>query len=89
MDEPHFEVLPAGEMRRRYGLTAENRPTIRLDPVAVPPALRRLVPLAEQFGVGDDLIRADIVAKTPAVELAACGCSGRRASFRRWRQGNI
>ncbi len=66
-----FEVLPAGEMRRRYGLTAENRPTITLDPAAVPSALRHLIPLAERFGVEDDLIRADIVAKTPAAECAA------------------
>jgi hypothetical protein len=30
--QPQFEVLPAGEMRAKYGLTAENRPTIWLDP---------------------------------------------------------
>jgi hypothetical protein len=66
-----FVVLPAGEMRRRYGLTAENRPTITLEPAAVPPALRHLIPLAEHFGVCDDLIRADIVTKTPAAEYAA------------------
>jgi hypothetical protein len=58
-------------MRAKYGLTAENRPTITLDPSAVPPALRPLIPLAERFGVGDDLIRADIVAKTPDGKLAA------------------
>jgi hypothetical protein len=52
-------------------VTAENRPTIVLDPSAVPPPLRHLIPLAEQFGVGDDLIRADIVAQTPAAALAA------------------
>jgi len=69
--KPHFEGLPAGEMRAKYGLSAENRPIIRLDPSAVPPALRKLLPLAEQFGVGDDLIRADIVAKTPSAELSA------------------
>lgn len=69
--QSEFEVMPAGEMRRRYGLTAENRPVIRLDPTAVPPALRPIIPLAERFGVSDDLIRADIVAKTPATELAA------------------
>ena len=69
--ESRFEVLPAGEMRTKYGLTAENRPTIRLNPTAVPAALQSLIPLAEQFGVGDDLIREDIVAKTSAAELAA------------------
>jgi hypothetical protein len=66
-----FEVLPAGEMRRRYGLVAENRRTPTLDPNAVPQALRHLVALAERFGESDDLIRADIVAKAPREELAA------------------
>jgi hypothetical protein len=66
-----FEVLPAGAMRAEYGLTAENRPTIRLDPARVPEPLRHLIPLAERFGISDDLIRADVVAKTPAAELDA------------------
>jgi hypothetical protein len=69
MREGEFEVLPAGEMRAKYGLTAENRPIIKLDPAKVPVALRHLIPLAEQFGIGDDLIRADVVAKTPAAEV--------------------
>ncbi len=68
---PRFEVLPAGEMRAKYGLTAENRPTIRLNPANVPEELRPLIPLAERFGVSDDLIRTDIVAKSSPVELAA------------------
>ena len=66
-----FEVLPAGEMRGKYGLTAENRPTIRLDPAKVPAKFRHLIPLAEQFGISDDLIREDVLAKTPAAEQAA------------------
>jgi hypothetical protein len=72
MDSPRFfEVLPAGEMRRKYGLFAENRPTITLNPAAVPPVLQHLIPLAEQFGVGDDLIRTDIIKKTPAADIVA------------------
>ncbi len=67
--EPRFEVLPAGEMRRKYGLYAENRPTIKLDPTNVPEPLRILIPLAEKFGVSDDLIRDDLFAKTPKEEL--------------------
>jgi hypothetical protein len=61
-----FEILPAGEMRKKYGLTAENRPVIKLDAAKVPSELRHLIPLAEQFGVSDDLIRADVLRKTPA-----------------------
>ena len=69
MHEKGFKVLPAGEMRARYGLTAENRPTIHLDAANVPPLLRPLIPLAERFGIADDLIREDVVAKTPDAEL--------------------
>src|SRR5262249_4499767 len=64
-----FEVLPAGVMREKYGLTAENRPTITLNPANVPENLRHLIPLAEQFRVSDDLIRADVVQKTPPEEV--------------------
>ena len=64
------EVLPAGEMRRKYGLYAENRPVITLDPKRVPEPLRALIPLAEKFGISDDLIRDDFFAKTPKPELA-------------------
>ncbi len=71
MREDDFEILPAGEMRDKYGLYAENRPTIRLDPLKVPERLRQLIPLAEQFGISDDLIREDVVAKTPPAEVAA------------------
>ena len=65
-----WEVLPVGEMRRKYGLYAENRPVIQLDPKRVPEQLRELIPLAEKFGISDDLIREDFFAKTPKSELA-------------------
>ena len=67
--KPRFEVLPAGEMRRKYGLYAENRPLIKLDPRRVPEPLQKLIPLAEKFGISDDLIREDFFAKTPKREL--------------------
>ena len=69
--DEHWEVLPAGEMRAKYGLTAENRPAIRLDSTKVPVALRFLIPLAERFGIGDDLIRADVVTKALPSEIEA------------------
>jgi hypothetical protein len=70
MKKDDFELLSVGEMRRKYGLTADNRPTIRLDPQRVPEPLRRLIPLAELWGVGDDLIRDDMVKKAPAAAIA-------------------
>ena len=66
-----YELLSAGEMRRKYGLVAENAPTIRLDSEIVPPSLRHLIPLAEKFGIADDLMRADLLAKTDENELKA------------------
>jgi hypothetical protein len=68
--EDRWEVLPAGEMRRKYGLYAENRPAIKLDPNRVPEPLRALIPLAERFGISDDLLREDFFAKTPKRELS-------------------
>jgi len=65
----HFEVLPAGEMRKKHALYAENRPIIKLNPRRVPEPLRKLIPLAEKFGISDDLIRDDFFAKTPKREL--------------------
>jgi hypothetical protein len=56
-------------MRAKYGLMAENRPTIKLDPERVPVALRPLIPLAETFGISDDLIREDFLRKAPAEEV--------------------
>src|SRR5438046_493049 len=67
-NEP-WEVLPSAEMRKKYGLYAENRPTIKLQPKNVPAKLRVLIPLAEQFGVSDDLIREDILSKTSKNDL--------------------
>ena len=52
-------ILPARELQRQYGLYAENRPTIRLDPQKVPAQLHDLIPLAETWGIGDDIIRFD------------------------------
>jgi len=57
-------------MRRVYGLYAENRDPLHLDPERIPGALRHLLALAEQFGESDDLIREDIIAKTSPAKLA-------------------
>lgn len=70
MDKTDFKVLPAGEMRKQYGLIAENRQSLALDCSNVPAPLRGLIPLAEEFGIGDDLIRHDLVAKCDPSILA-------------------
>jgi hypothetical protein len=57
------EILPSVVMKEKYGLYAENRPTIRLDSSKVPEPLRDLIPMAEKWGIGDDIIRADFEEK--------------------------
>ncbi len=64
-----FELLSVEEMRRKYGLVSEHRPTIRLDAEKVPAPLRHLIPLAELWGVPDDLIRDDMVRKAPRAAI--------------------
>ena len=58
---PRRPIRPASELQRAYQLYAENRPVIRLDASRVPPNLRHLVPLAEKWGIGDDIIRRDYI----------------------------
>lgn len=65
-----YEILPAGEMRLKYGLVADKRSVIKLDPKRVPKELHPLIPLAEKFGEPDDLIREDLFSKAPKHELA-------------------
>lgn len=57
------EILPATVMKQKYGLVAENRPRIEIDPSRVPAHLQDLIPMAEEWGVGDDIIRGDIEQK--------------------------
>jgi hypothetical protein len=42
------EILPSKKMQEKYGLYAENRPEITIDPDEVPASLRDLIPMAEK-----------------------------------------
>jgi hypothetical protein len=66
-----YEILPAGEMQKKYDLYAENREIIKLDPNKVPEAFRHLIPFAERWGEGDDIIRDDMIKKASAEERFA------------------
>jgi hypothetical protein len=50
------------EVRRRLGLTDKTAQEVDFDAKEVPEKLRDLVPLARVLGVGDDIIRDEIVA---------------------------
>lgn len=68
-DEPDFEVASVKELRAKHGLAAENRPPIHLDRSRAPAQFRQWIPLAERWGIGDDLIRDDSVHKATPAEL--------------------
>lgn len=57
------KILSAKKMQKKYGLFAENKPKIKLDKQKVPKELQKLIPYAEKWGIGDDIIRADFEEK--------------------------
>ena len=61
-------IASASAIQKQFGLYAENRPILHLDPVHVPTDLRHLVPLAEKWGIGDDIIRNDLIDKSSSAE---------------------
>jgi hypothetical protein len=61
-------ITSSSAIQKHFGLYAENRPILHLDPVHVPAELRHLVPLAEKWGIGDDIIRNDVINKSGAAE---------------------
>ncbi len=62
------EILPAAEMQEKHGLYAENRDQIDVNPERVPAHLRDLIPMAEKWGIGDDIIRDDFEKKATQAE---------------------
>ncbi|MFH0938642.1 MAG: hypothetical protein V1899_05105 [Planctomycetota bacterium] len=55
-------------MKIKYNLTAENLPIIKINPENVPPNLRDLIPMAEKWGIGDDIIRDDFEQKAAVAD---------------------
>ena len=64
-----FEVGSVGDLRRKYYKPGEAAPVIRLDSRQVPEALRSLIPLAEKWGISDDILRGDFIAAATAAEM--------------------
>ena len=62
------DIASASDIQKHFGLYVENRPILRLDPVQVPTDLRHLVPLAEKWGIGDDIIRNDLINRSSSAE---------------------
>ena len=62
------DIASASDIQKHFGLYAEHRPILHLDPMRVPTHLRHLVPLAEKWGIGDDIIRNDLIDKSSSAE---------------------
>lgn len=58
------DIAPGSDLQKRFGLYAERRPILKLDPANVPTHLRHIIPLAEKWGIGDDIIRNDLIDKS-------------------------
>jgi hypothetical protein len=63
-----YRLTTAGDLQRA-GYTSANRPTITWDRSRVPDALHPLIPLAEKWGIADDVIREDVLRQASASEL--------------------
>ena len=84
------EILPAGEMKRKYHLTAERYKPPHLDPEKVPENLRELLPLAAKWGIGDDIIRDDFEQKASEDERQELknALTGKTAEITQWLDSN-
>jgi len=58
------EIAPADELKEKLNLTTENQEEINIVSENVPKHLRDLIPMAEKWGIGDDIIRDDFETKT-------------------------
>jgi hypothetical protein len=57
----NFEVLSVGELRKRYREQGVRAEPVEFDETEVPDSLKHLIPLARIYGIGEDLLREDLV----------------------------
>lgn len=64
-----FIVLSVEEMRRRFYLVDERPPEISISSRNVPEVLHGLIPLAQRWGISDDMLRLDALRKASTEEI--------------------
>jgi hypothetical protein len=69
-EQRRFEVSTVGELRKSYYRQGELAPQNHLDPNCVPESLRSLIPLAEEWGISDDILRVDAVRRATPESIA-------------------
>lgn len=82
----HGEIASARELRQRLGLDCNARPAVRLSPARVPPELVSLIPLAQSWGISDDVIRdaCQQLATAAQKRTMARALRGKTAAISRW-----
>ncbi|MFN9373327.1 MAG: hypothetical protein ACK6D3_15705 [Planctomycetaceae bacterium] len=69
MDDDSFLVLSLDEMRKRFYPRHETAPILSLRADKVPEGLRKLIPLAERWGISDDILREEARRQASSAEL--------------------
>ncbi len=85
-DQPNFEVLTVEEVRRRYRLHGVKAEPVDFDEGDVPDSLRHLIPLARIWGIGDDVLREDMVeaADSSALNELKSAVTASKQDLRNW-----
>jgi hypothetical protein len=85
----HGDIAPADAFRAAYAPDAIAAARTPLDPANVPAHLRSLVPLAEYWGIGDDVLREMLQAgESPAKKTAmADAVTPHNAAITAWLDG--
>lgn len=85
----HGDIAPADAFRAAYAPDAIAAARTPLDPAKVPASLRGLVPLAEYWGIGDDVLREMMQeGESPAKKTAmADAVNPHNAAIRAWLDG--
>lgn len=85
----HGDIAPADAFRAAYAPDAIATARTPLDPAKVPASLRGLVPLAEYWGIGDDVLREMLQeAESPAKKKAmADAVTPHNAAITAWLDG--
>jgi len=65
----HGDVYPSHILRDEYGMNAENRPVINVNPEEVPQDLRHLIPVVERWAIPCDVTRGDYFDSQPEDDI--------------------
>jgi hypothetical protein len=85
-DRPPYEVVTVEEVRRRYRLAGIKAEAVDFDENDLPDPMKHLIPLARVWGIGDDVLREDMVqaADRAALNELKAAVSAVKQDLRSW-----